>query len=137
MSLDVYLVGDEYDTEHETDCRHCGEPMKHPAKARKHFYSANITHNLGLMAVKAGIYGALWRGGCDPDSDVNRLTGKRARDIIPVLREGLAKLKADPGYYKQFNAENGWGLYEHFVPFVEKYLAACEENPEAWIEISR
>ena len=34
-------------------------------------------------------------------------------------------------------ATNGWGMYEHFVPFVEKYLEACKEYPDAVIEVSR
>jgi len=28
-------------------------------------------------------------------------------------------------------------MYEHFVPFVEKYLNACKEYPKSLIEISR
>jgi len=32
---------------------------------------------------------------------------------------------------------NGWGLYEDFVPWIERYLAACEEYPEAIIRVSR
>ena len=37
-------------------------------------------------------------------------------------------------YFEQFNSDNGWGMYEHFVPFVEKYLNACKENPESYIQ---
>jgi hypothetical protein len=92
-------------------------------------YSANITHNLGKMADAAGIYYALWR----PEERDYRI----ASDIIPVLEEGLQKLKNDPAHYKTFDADNGWGLYEHFVPFVEKVLNACKEYPDAKIEVSR
>lgn len=89
----------------------------------------NITHNLGKMADEAGIYKCLWR------HDENGF--KTAADIIPLLRDGLAKLKNDPKHFEQFNAPNGWGLYEHFVPFVEDVLKACEENPDAEISVSR
>ena len=92
-------------------------------------YSANITHNLGEMADKAGIYYALWR----PEE----IEKTKAGEIIELLKEGLNKLKASPEYFKQFNAENGWGMYEHFVPFVEKYLEACQKYPDATIEVSR
>lgn len=92
-------------------------------------FSVNITHNLGKMADKAGIYYALWR----PEEK----GWKIASDIIPILEKGLKKLKAKPDYYKKFNAENGWGLYEHFVPFVEEVLQACKEYPDATISISR
>ena len=43
---------------------------------------------------------------------------------------------ADPRF-EAFNAPNGWGLYIHFVPFVEAVLAACEEHPDATIRVSR
>ncbi len=92
-------------------------------------YSANITHNLGKMADAAGIYKALWR----PEEE----GWKYAKDIIGPLETGLADLKARPDHFEQFNASNGWGMYEHFVPFVEEYLAACKEYPEAEIEVSR
>jgi hypothetical protein len=92
-------------------------------------YWANITHNLGEMADKAGIYKALWR----PEE----IGAKYAKDIIETVEKGLADLKSRPEYFKQFNSPNGWGMYEHFVPFVEKYLEALKEYPEAEIHISR
>lgn len=92
-------------------------------------YWRNITHNLGPMAKEAGIYQHLWR----PEE----LGITTAQELIEPLTEGLAKLKADPDHYSEFNAANGWGLYEHFVPFVEGYLEACKENPDAVIEVSR
>lgn len=92
-------------------------------------YSANITHNLGAMAREAGIYMHLWR----PDEiDVTK-----AAQLIEPLRAGIALMLADPPRFERHNAANGWGLYEHFVPFVEKYLAACEENPDADVSVWR
>lgn len=92
-------------------------------------YDANITHNLGEMAGKAGIYYALWR----PEE-----IGKtKAGEIIHILESGLIALKLKPDYYKTFDSPNGWGMYEHFVPFVEKYLEACREYPESIIHVSR
>lgn len=92
-------------------------------------YDANITHNLGAMADAAGIYKCLWR----PEE----IGIAKASELIKPLREGLAKLEADPEKFKTHNSPNGWGMYEHFVPFVRNYLAACEENPDAEIEVSR
>ena len=107
MSLDVYLT----------------------AVRPTEVYSANITHNLNSMADAAGIYQACWR----PEE----IGAKYASDIIPLLEKGLEDLKARPEYFKQFNSPNGWGVYENFVPWVEKYLAACKENPDAEIQVSR
>jgi hypothetical protein len=112
-------------------------------------YDANITHNLGHMADKAGIYEALWRPhrlkkGYDVLEDDRDAEYKfeaentsYAHEIIPILEKGLADLKNKPDYYETFNSPNGWGMYEHFVPFVENYLEACKEYPNAEISISR
>ena len=91
-------------------------------------YWANITHNLNRMADAAGIYGALWRPAENGFS--------KAADIIKPLEAGLVDLKERPGYYEQFNATNGCGLYKHLVPFVEEYLEACKAHPDARISAS-
>ncbi len=91
-------------------------------------YWANITHNLAIMAKRAGIYEALWH----PE----QIKATKASDIIDIVDEGLQKMRVDPHYYEQFNSHNGWGLYEHFVPWIEKYLQALKENPDALIEVS-
>lgn len=110
MSLDFYL-------EYEED----GQKIE--------VFSNNITHNLGKMADKAGIYEALW---CPEE-----IKAKKAKDIIEILEKGLGKLKAKPRYFRKFDAFNGWGLYEHFVPFVEECLEACKKYPNARIYVSR
>ena len=92
-------------------------------------FERNITHNLGQMADKAGIYKALWR----PDEN----GFERADDIIVILERGLKKLKDNPEKFKQYNSDNGWGIYDHFVLFVEAVLKACREYPNAIIEVSR
>ena len=96
---------------------------------RKEVYTANITHNLGKMAESAGIYKALWR----PEEEGYYY----ARDLIEPLTKGLALLTSDPERFKAFNSPNGWGMYEHFVPFVAQYLEACAANPDATVEASR
>ena len=92
-------------------------------------YSANITHNLGKMASEAGIYEALWR----PEE----IDAVRAEDIINLLGEGLVLLSSRPEYYQKFNSPNGWGTYINFLPWVERYLEACKQYPNALIEVSR
>jgi hypothetical protein len=120
MSLDVYLNRKRYLSYDEG---------KTYIEDDEEVYWANITHNLGRMAAEAGIYGILWR----PEE-----IGKtKAGEIVELLEKGLADLKARPDYFEQFNAKNGWGMYEHFVPFVEKYLEACKEYSDAIIHVSR
>lgn len=114
MSLDVYLE--------LPACSHCG-------RGPTEIYTANITHNLGGMAKVAGIYEPLWRPeeiGC-----------KHAKHLIERLRAGLQWLKDNEEEARKHDAPNGWGLYQHFVPFVAEYLAACEQNPEALVRVWR
>jgi hypothetical protein len=92
-------------------------------------FDSNITHNLGDMAEEAGIYKALWR----PEE----IGIVYAEQLVPILKAGIALLKSDPPRFKELNSPNGWGMYEHFVPFVEGYLAACEANPDAVISVWR
>jgi len=112
-------------------------------------YSANITHNLGKMAGEAGIYEALWRPhrlkpGYDILEDDHRAewayedaNSVKAHEIIEIIEKGLEDLRARPNHYKQFNSSNGWGMYENFVRFVDKYLIALKEFPEAQVECDR
>lgn len=92
-------------------------------------YGRNITHNLTEMADKAGIYKHLWR----PEE----LGITKAVDLVSPLSKGLSKLKNKPEYFKRFNPSNGWGNYENLVEFVEEYITACVENPDAEISVSR
>lgn len=91
-------------------------------------FETNITHNLNKMAEAAGIYEALWH----PE----RLPSARAGDLIEPLTKGLMLLKLSPEYYSTFDALNGWGVYDDFVPFVEEYIKACREFPHATVEAS-
>jgi hypothetical protein len=92
-------------------------------------YWANITHNLNTMAEAAGIYKHLWR----PEE----VGITKAQQLIEPLREAIAKMKADPEKFKQYDADNGWGTYKDFLPWLEKYLGACQEHPEADVSVSR
>lgn len=92
-------------------------------------YHGNITHNLGRMAIEAGLYAVLW----EPETRGWVL----AKDLIASLERGLARLRLNPSYFKRFNPQNGWGNYELLVRFTEEYLAACCEWPNAIVKVSR
>jgi len=105
------------------------EPMVIAEHETSEVYSGNITHNLNWMASEAGIYEHLWR----PDE----IEIKQAKELIEPLGEGLALLKSEPDRFKEFNPENGWGDYDGLIEFVEGYLDACKEYPEATVSVSR
>lgn len=111
-------------------------------------YETNITHNLGEMADKAGIYEALWRpyqlkkdydktNHSEAEHAFEETNSVKASEIIEIIQKGLDDLKKRPKYFEKFNSSNGWGTYEHFVPFVEKYLNACIEYPESIVKTDR
>lgn len=92
-------------------------------------FESNITHNLTEMASAAEIYYPLWR----PEEKGFIF----AKDIIDVVEAGLVLMRSDPERFKKYDAPNGWGLYENFVPWVEEYLNACKEHPNARIRVDR
>lgn len=57
--------------------------------------------------------------------------------LVEPLQTGIAKMEADPEKYEQLNSANGWGLYKNFVPWLKRYLAACEEHPYAFVSVTR
>ena len=115
MSLDVYLYVDA-DT---------GGPKLRTFE----IYSASVTHNLGKMAEEAGIYRHLWR----PEE----IGVKTAVDLIAPLAGAIVTMKADPGRFRALNPENGWGCFNNFVPWLERLLQQCQENPKAKVSICR
>lgn len=92
-------------------------------------FCANITHNLGLMALECGLYWVLWR----PEE----LGIELAKDAVEPIREGLAELIRYPTKYKSHNPPNGWGSYEGLVSFASEVQQACEENSECTIVTCR
>jgi hypothetical protein len=92
-------------------------------------YKANITHNLNKMAEEAGIYQALWH----PDE----IGITRAKQLILPLQQAIASMMMSADYYRKFDSPNGWGTYDNFLPWLEKLLKACEEYPEARVEVDR
>jgi hypothetical protein len=125
MSLDVSLQATR---KQFVSCNHCN-CMVEVEISDGEVFEANITHNLNTMAEKAGIYGVVWR------PEENGI--ERAAQLIEPLEKAIADMKKRQPYYEQFNPSNGWGLYKNFVPWLEKYLAACKEYPAARVEASR
>lgn len=145
MSLAVYIIlpkqeHSEWQTKKERSLEEAGEmkgliPLieqyyadREPERTEE-VYWANITRNLAGMADAAGIYQALWR----PEE----IGITKAGELIEPLTVGLAELKSKPDHYKTFNPKNGWGNYDGFVDWVDKYLTACKECPDGQISVSR
>jgi hypothetical protein len=85
------------------------------------------------MASLAGIYDALWH----PEKLAKERSYPRGYDVLPALEEGLAWLLLNPTKAKEKNPVNGWGDYDGLVGFVQSYIKALDENPDAVIKVSR
>jgi len=89
-------------------------------------FDENITSNLTVMAHEADIYKLIW----EPEAS-------KAKELIKPLTEAINRLKYDSEYYKRFNPKNGWGDYEGFLSFLDKYSKACKLYPDSTIIISK
>ncbi len=65
---------------------------------KKYLVDMNITHNLVPMWKKAGIYDALYNS-----------EGMEAKEILPILIDGLADMIENKNEYESLNSPNGWG----------------------------
>jgi hypothetical protein len=125
MGLDVSLSGKTEII--GCECPNCGH--KHTKETTETLFSGNITHNLEKMAKEAGISRHIWY----PEE----IGITKAYQLTGPLRKGLTLMKAEPKRFKKFDPPNKWGSYADFVPWIEKYLEACEEHPEADVSVSR
>ena len=115
MSLDIELFY-WVDTEQESPERHI-------------VWHGNITHNLNVMADKAGIYMEVWR----PDE----MGVKRAFDIVGALGRAIKDLQSRPAYYRKYNPKNHWGSYQTFLDFIKGYQFSCKKYPNSVIGVCR
>lgn len=92
-------------------------------------YSANITHNLNVMAMKVGVYAHLWR----PEE----IEADKAYLLVGPLSQGIRDMVSGRDYLQQFNPSNGWGSYDGLLKFIQEYRDACERFPDADVSVSR
>ena len=89
-------------------------------------YDSNITHDLSRMAAECGLYESLWNS-----------HGKRAGDLIEPVSQGIARLVLEPERFRKFDPPNGWGDFNALEKFARDFLAACIDNPDGIVEVSR
>lgn len=94
-------------------------------------YQSNITFNLHRMFSNAFRY-----NGQLSDS-INFLDGMKAEDAAAHLGKAVERMKKYPDYFRQFDSPNGWGIYDHALPMLEEWLAACLEHPKTIVKIDK
>ena len=76
---------------------------------------ANTTWNVREMIVKST--GLEWKN-CENNGF--------CKDVIPKIAAGLAELRRNPGKYKPYESENGWGTVEDTKRFFNQILEDWE-----------
>lgn len=117
MSLDISL--------HVRECEHCGEELSHVTEV----CDLNVTHNLGAIASRVGIYPFLWRA---PEHGI-----ERASQLIKPLEYAIEQMETYPANYLDLQPANGWGTLEGFIMFCKALLNKAREYPHARIYTSR
>lgn len=74
-------------------------------------YYGNVTYNVTKMLRLAGIHPEV-------------MNGLDAGIAHTVVVHALAAMEANPDYFRQFEAENGWGTYETTLDFVKQLEVA-------------
>jgi hypothetical protein len=85
-------------------------------------YESNHTSNCSGMWEDAGV-------------DLRTMKGTSAKDQLPILKQAVETLRANPEKYRAMNPPNGWGSYESALRFIENLANACEENPACTIYV--
>lgn len=123
MSIDVYLQLPEFST-----CENCGHKTE---VGSSEVYSANYTHNIISIAKEVDLYYPIWR-----PEEMNPPIAY-AKDLVSLLLSGIERMRTHKDSLVLLNPKNGWGSYETFLPWVEKYIQACQDYPEAVIRVRR
>ena len=89
-------------------------------------YERNITHNVANMWGRAGIFNSLYNSG-----------GKKAKEELENLREGLKKMEDSPAEYRKLDPENGWGDYDSALEFLREVVSYCAKYPNSIIWVSK
>jgi len=135
MSLGVYLAVPKYTPAQEAEINaavatlvsHDVELQYIPLTER--MFSRNITHNLGNMAEALGVYKECWR----PEE----IGITKAAQLTQPLKRALVMIRSKPENYRKFEPANKWGTVESFTAFLQEYLDACIQHPEADVSVSR
>jgi hypothetical protein len=85
----------------------------------------NITNNLIRMWEEAGVYDALYNS-----------EGKTAKEVLPILEQGLQLMLDEPKKFTKLNSPNGWGTYKNAVPWLAELIAEFKEYPDGVISVS-
>lgn len=101
------------------------DDLEMPPVEVQEVFTVNITHNLTEMASAVNIYNGLWR----PNYTFDKITP----ELLSKIEAGHRELYRNPEKYRKYDASNGWGTYDDFLPVVAKIMYALHEYPIGWV----
>lgn len=81
----------------------------HPDGYSSSFEVGNMTSNCNRMLIAACGVSMGW---------FDKVSCEKA---MPILRHAWQNMKRNPKVYRQLQAENGWGTYDQFMPFLTRF----------------
>lgn len=79
----------------------------------------------------------MWRRAMPETDGLTGMEEMNAGEAAAVLREGIARMEADPEPYRALNPENGWGDFDSQLTALRELAHACEASPQAVVAIWR
>lgn len=86
-------------------------------------YEWTYTYNVGPMLHDVGIR-------------LNDMDGMKCEEALPILKEGLEKLRVDPERYKAMSPKDGLGSYDGLVNLLRAVVREVREHPELAFKVS-
>ena len=97
-----------------------------PAEYRHEIWERNLTYNLGKMLKRAGFH-------------PNFLSGRKVKDLRPVVTNALLTLRDNPDYFRKFNPPieeatgKRWGDHAGAVAFLMEMQVALDKAPDEYV----
>ena len=98
--------------------------VHHPDGYSSRFEVGNITYNIRPMMVAAS------------DVGFSDLHDMRCFEAAPILAHAWREMRRNPARYRRFEASNGWGTYDQFMPYLTRFYAMARLHPNGIIRVS-
>jgi len=130
MSYSIYL------TLETKVCAACGhKKLKAEVPAA---WADDVHERDGDFEIDCGNYTSNMSGAWDHAGiSLRDADGMPADHLAKKIREGVAKIEADPAFYKSFEPANGWGNVERMLAWLNQIRFRCEQFPTARVRVCR
>jgi hypothetical protein len=98
--------------------------VEHPDGYSSSFDVGNMTYNIAEMVRQACGVTFSW------------FDGMSCEKALPLLRFCWLRMKRYPDFFRPFEASNGWGTYDQFMPYLTRFYVMARLHPAGQIRVS-